>query len=147
VWPTVYGLYAGAVGISQKLEGLGQRDDAKLAGLVESLRFRNVIGGDVIERRGRELAQALREGLKRLNGVTLWTDGAPDRSGAIVVFQPGNLDPRKLGAALTANERIICTVRAGQDRPGLRIAPHIYNTMEEVDRTVGAIRRYLSVGV
>jgi len=147
IWPSVYGLYAGAVGVSQKLEALGQRDDAKLAGLAEALRFRNTIGGDLIEQRGRELAQALRNGLGRLDGVKLWTDPAPDRSGAIVVFQPGTLDPRKLGASLSANERIICTVRAGQDRPGLRLSPHLYNTMEDVDRTVGAVRKYLSTGV
>ncbi len=147
IWPSVYGLYAGAVGVSQKLEGLGQRDDAKLAGLAEAIRFRNAIGADAIERRGRELSQSLCEGLKRLGGVTLWTDAAPDRSGAIVVFRPGALDPRKLGTALASNHRIVCTVRAGQDRPGLRIAPHLYNTMEEMDRTVGAIRKYLTVGV
>jgi selenocysteine lyase/cysteine desulfurase len=147
VWPSIYGLYGGAVGISRKLEALGQRDDAKLAGLAEAVRFRNAIGGAVIERRARELAQALCAGLKRLDGVALWTDPAPDRSGAIVVFRPSTLDPRKLGAALAANERIVCTVRAGQDRPGIRLSPHLYNTMEEVDRTVGAIRKYLSVGV
>lgn len=147
VWPSIYGLYAGAVGISKKLEAMGQRDDAKLAGLAEALRFRESIGGGVIERRGRELAQALVEGLKRVDGVTLWTDPAPDRSGAIIVFRPGTLDPRKLGAALAAKEKIVVTVRAGEDRPGLRASPHLYNTMEEIERLVGSMRRYLKTGV
>lgn len=147
VWPSLYGLYAGAVGVSKKLEALGQRDDAKLMGFAEALRFRNTIGAAAIERRGRELARALIEGVRRLDGVTLWTDASPERSAQIVVIRPGTLDPRKLGAALAEKERIVCTVRAGEDRPGLRFSPHLYNTMDEIDRTVAAIRKYMVTGV
>ena len=39
------------------------------------------------------------------------------------------------------------TARAGEDRPGLRLSPHFFNTMDEMDRTVGAIRRYMATGV
>jgi selenocysteine lyase/cysteine desulfurase len=147
VWPSFYGLYGGAVGISRKLEALGQRDDAKLMGFAEALRFRDAIGAAAIERRGRELARALIEGVRRLDGVTLWTDPSPERSAQIVVIRPGTLDPRKLGAALAEKERIVCTVRGGQDRPGLRFSPHLYNTMDEIDRTVGALRKYMATGV
>jgi isopenicillin-N epimerase len=145
--PSVYGLYPGAVGISRRLEGMGQRDDARFVALAEAVRFRESIGRAAIEQRGRELARALTEGLKKLDGVTFWTDPAPDRSGAIVVFKPGSLDPRKLGTALAQNEHIVCTVRGGQDRPGLRLAPHLYTTMAEVDRTVAAVKKYLASGV
>ena len=145
--PSVYGLYPGAVGISRKLEGLGQRDDARFIALAEAVRFRESIGRAVIEARGRELARALTEGLKKLDGVTFWSDPRPDHSGAIVIFKPGNLDPRKLGTALAQNERIIVTTRNGQDRPGLRLAPHVYTTMPEIDRTVAAVKKYLARGV
>ena len=147
IWPSIIGVYAGAVGISRKLEGMGQRDDARMAVLVEAVKFRESIGRGAIERRGRELAQALIDGLRKLNGVTVYTDPAPGRSGAIVVLRPGNLDPRRLGAALAEQEKIVCTVRAGQDRPGLRFAPHLYNTMDEIERTVAAIGKYLARGV
>jgi selenocysteine lyase/cysteine desulfurase len=147
IWPSIYGVYGGAVGISRTLEAMGQRDDAKLAALAEAIRFRESIGRVVIEQRGRELATALIAGLKKIDGVTLWTDPAPDRSAAIVVFRPGTLDPRKLGTALQQNEHIVCTIRAGQDRPGLRLAPHLYNTMDEMDRTIAAVRKYMASGV
>ncbi|MGQ0646074.1 MAG: aminotransferase class V-fold PLP-dependent enzyme [Gemmatimonadaceae bacterium] len=147
IWPSMIGLYAGAVGISRKLEGMGQRDDARLVALAESLRFREAIGRQVIEDRVRHLAQALIAGFRNMNGVKLWTDAAPDRSASIVVIQPASLDPRKLGTALTEKEKIVCTVRAGQDRPGLRFAPHLYNTMEDIERTVGAIGKYVAAGV
>jgi len=147
IWPSVISLYAGRVGISQKLEGNGQRDDAKLAAVAEALKFQGTIGRAVIERRARALAQALIEGLKRLDGVQLWTHPDPARYAAIVIFRPGTLDPRKLGAALTEKERLVVTTRAGTDRPGIRLSPHFYNTMDEMDRTVGAIRKYLASGV
>jgi selenocysteine lyase/cysteine desulfurase len=83
-------------------------------------------------------------GLRALDGVTLWTDADPSRSAAIVIFQPGSLDPQKLGAALATNERIIATTRGGQRMPGLRLSPHFYNTMDEIDRTVAAIGRHLT---
>jgi isopenicillin-N epimerase len=147
IWPSVISLYAGAVGISRKLEGNGQRDDAALAAVAEALKFQGTIGRAVIERRARQLAQAMIAGLKRLDGITFWTSTDPARSAGIVIFRPRTLDPRKLGAALGENERIICTVRAGEDRPGLRFSPHFYNTMDEVDRSVAAIGKYLASGV
>jgi selenocysteine lyase/cysteine desulfurase len=39
------------------------------------------------------------------------------------------------------------TARPGTDRTGLRISPHFFNTMDEVDRAVGAIRKYMVSGV
>jgi isopenicillin-N epimerase len=148
IWASVISLYAGSVGISKKLEAHGQRDDAKIAAVTEALKFQGSIGRDVVERRSRALAQALIDGLKGLNGVQLWTHTDPALHAAIVIFRPGSLDPRKLGAALAANDRIVVTTRANAaDRPGLRISPHFFNTMDEMDRTVGAIKKYLATGV
>jgi isopenicillin-N epimerase len=147
IWASVVSLYAGAVGISKKLEANGQRDDAKFVAVVEALKFQGAIGRDVIERRSRELAQHLVESLGKIDGVKLWTHPDRERYAAIVIFRPGSLDPRKLGAALAANDKIVVTTRAGSDRPGLRISPHFFNTMDEVDRTIGAIRKYMASGV
>jgi isopenicillin-N epimerase len=146
VHPSVVGVYGGAVGISRTLETHGQRDDASVAAVTDALKFQASIGRAVIEARARHLAQALMQGLRKLGGVKLWTDPAPDRSAAIVIFQPGSLDVRKLGPALTA-DRIICTTRGGTHNPGVRFAPHFYNTMDDIDRAVGAIRKHLSAGL
>jgi selenocysteine lyase/cysteine desulfurase len=146
IHPSVVGVYGGQVGISRTLEATGQRDDAAIAAVTDALTFQGTIGRATIEARARQLAQALMSGLQKLDGVKLWTDPRPDRSAAIVIFQPGGLDVRRLGAALTA-DRIICTTRTGQQTPGLRLSPHFYNTMDEMDRAVGAIRKYLSSGV
>jgi selenocysteine lyase/cysteine desulfurase len=147
IHPSIVGVYAGEVGISRTLEANGQRDDASIAAVVDALKFQGSIGRATIEQRSRELAQALMDGLRKLKDVTLWTDPNPARSAAIVIFKPGSLDVRKLGPALTEKERIICTARAGQQTPGLRMSPHFYNTMDEMDRAVGAIKKYLASGV
>jgi selenocysteine lyase/cysteine desulfurase len=146
IQPSVVGLYGGAVGISRTLEAHGQRDDASIATVTDALKFQGGIGRAAIEKRSRQLAQALMAGLKKLDGVKLWTDPDPARSVSIVIFQPGSLDPRRLNTAL-ANERIVATARPGGENPGLRFAPHFYNTMDDVDRTLAAIRKYTRSGV
>ena len=147
VFPSVVSLYPGAVGISRTMEAYGQRDDSSLAALAEAVKFQGSIGRAAIEQRGRQLAQHLMTELKKINGVKLWTDPDPSRSAAIVVFQPGSLDLRRLGTALYQTDHIVCTTRAGADRPGLRMSMHFFNTMEETDRFIGAIRKYIANGV
>lgn len=144
---SVVGLYGGAVGISRTHEALGQRDDARLVALAEAIRFREAIGRAVIDARVRELAQMLMRELGALPGVQLYTNPAPERSAHLVVFRPGTLDPRKVGAALAEQLGVVATVRSGSDRPGLRLSPHLYNTMDEMERVVGAVKRYLAAGV
>jgi selenocysteine lyase/cysteine desulfurase len=141
--PSVVGLYGGQVGLSRTFEACGQRDDASIAALVEALKFQGGIGRGVIEARSRQLAKAFMDGLRALPGVKLWTDPTPAHSCAIVIFQPGAADPRQLGTALQ-KERVVCTARAGQFNPGLRLAPHFYNTMEDIERTVAAVKKHLA---
>jgi len=96
----------------------------------------------------RTLAAHLMTELSKLDGVRLWTDPTPDRSAAIVIFKPGALDPRKLGDALSEKERIVVTVRgATGSNPGLRASPHMYNTMDDLDRFIATIGKYLKTGV
>jgi isopenicillin-N epimerase len=118
---------------------MGQRDDARLVAFAEALRFRDAIGRATIDARVRQLSQFLIAELSKIDGVHVYTDPAPDRSANLVVFRPGTLDPRRFAAELQENEGVVATVRAGQDRPGLRVSPHIYNTMDEMERLVAAV--------
>ena len=140
--PSIVSLYAGAVGASTAFEGMGQRDDAAVMAFGEALKLQAAIGRAAIERRSRELAQALIEGLKKTPGVKVWTHADPTRSAAIVSFQPGALNGGTLATALYERDRIAVMARGGADRPGLRVSPHFYNLHEEVDRLLAAVRRY-----
>jgi selenocysteine lyase/cysteine desulfurase len=129
------------------MEAMGQRDEPAIIGFGEALNFQTRIGRKVIEERSRSLGQALIAGLRRIDGVQLWTHPDSSRSGAVVSFRPGSLDVSKLSAALYRNDRIGCATRGGSDRSGIRFSPHIYNTMAEVDRSVAAIAKYMRQGV
>ena len=147
IHPSIISAYPGAIGVSRTLEAMGQRDEPAIIGFAESLTFQTKIGRKVIEERSRSLSQALIAGLRRIDGVQLWTHPDPARSGAVVTFRPGNLDIPKLSAAFYRNDRIGCATRTGSDRPGIRFSPHIYNTMAEIDRAVAATAKYMKQGV
>ena len=147
VWPSIYSAYTGATGLSKTFEGLGQRDDAAVVAFGETIAFHEKVGRTNIEKRARELTQALISGLQKIDGARLWTSTLPDRSVAVVSFQPGSLDAQKLAATLYAREKIACATRGGSDRGGLRFSPHLYNTAAEVDRVLAAVRRYMKSGV
>ena len=104
--PSVISLYAGAVGASKTLEACGQRDEPAVAAFGAAVTLRAEIGAAAVERHARELAQALLAGLKKIDGVKIWTDGNPERSAAVIAFQPAALDARALGTALYERDRI-----------------------------------------
>lgn len=147
IWASIFSAYPGRVGISRTFEGFGQRDEPAMIAFGEALKLQTEIGRRQIERRSRELTQALMTGLRRIDGVTIWTSPEPSRAAAVLSFQPGNLDVRKLATALYQKDRIGCATRAGQDRPGLRFSPHFYNTHADVERAVAAVKKYMTTGV
>jgi selenocysteine lyase/cysteine desulfurase len=147
IWASIFSAYPGRVGVSKTFEGFGQRDEPAMIAFGEALKLQTEIGRAHIEKRSRELTQALIAGLKKIDGVKIWTSPEPSRAAAVLSFQPGNLDVRKLSAALYQKDRIGCATRGGQDRPGIRFSPHFYNTHADVEKSVAAIKRYMAAGV
>jgi selenocysteine lyase/cysteine desulfurase len=147
IWASIFSAYPGRVGVSRTFEGFGQRDEPAMIAFGEALKLQTTIGRAHIEKRSRELTQALIAGLKHVDGVKIWTSTEPSRAAAVLSFQPGNLDARKLSTALYQKDRIGCATRGGQDRPGLRLSPHFYNTHADVDRVVAAVKKYMATGV
>ena len=147
IWASIYSAYPGRVGVSKTFEGFGQRDEPAMIAFGEALKIQTSVGRGAIEDRARELTQALIAGLSKIDGIKIWTSTDPSRSVAVLSFQPGNLDVRKLSLALYQKDRVACATRGGQDRPGIRFSPHFYNTHAEIDRAVAAIKKYVSTGV
>jgi selenocysteine lyase/cysteine desulfurase len=86
-------------------------------------------------------------GLRRLDGVTLWTHPDPERSAAVVSLRPAGLDRQRLAAALYREDGVVGATLGDAERPVLRFSPHLYNSMAEVERTVAAVGRFLERGV
>jgi selenocysteine lyase/cysteine desulfurase len=139
-------LYPGAVGISRKLEAFGQRDEAALASVGAAFEFQDRIGRGTIETRVRQLVRRLADGLQEIQGVRLWTRTDANMSAGILVFKPAALEPRRVATMLYERHRIACAAAGGATRPGVRFSPHFYNTIDEMDRTVHAVRSVLADG-
>jgi selenocysteine lyase/cysteine desulfurase len=141
LWPSVVGVGWGpsaettAQG-ARKFETLGQRDDAAVSAMSAAVDFHNLIGPARIEARLRALATALKEGLRKLPGAQLRTSLEPALSAGVCVVQFAGVDARKMYEALYAKHGV-----AGAPTGGVRLCPHIYNTMEEMDRTIAALRQ------
>ena len=82
------------------------------------------------------LTDRLIEGL-RLADAEIATIRSESESSGIVTFRPGTGDPVELGLELQ-QDGIVTTYRAN----GVRVAPHGYNTFEEIDALVESVARF-----
>ncbi len=138
LWPSEVGVIGGQVGASKIYERLGQRDDPCLMAFGAAVDFHMRVGRRRIEKQARTLADALKEGLRKIPGVHLYSPTAPELSSAVVTFRPGEADIQKMYRALYEKHGIGCAPRGG-DKPGLRFSPHIYNSLAQVDQVLRAI--------
>ena len=140
IWPSVVGVGWGnrietAAKGARKFETLGQRDDAAVSAMGTAADFLNLIGPARIEARIRELATALKEGAGKIPGAKLITSANPELSAGVCAFRFEGIDNEKVYETLYAKHGIAAAPTGG----GVRFCPHIYNTMEEIDRTVQAL--------
>ena len=124
---------------ARKFESFGQRDDARLAAIATTVDFHRRIGFDRVEARIFELAGALKAGLKA-EGFRLVTPEDPDLSGGVCIIQ---VPPEQQGELF--NRLYTQYGIAGSPAGGLRLCPHIYNTMAHIDRAIGALREMRSM--
>jgi selenocysteine lyase/cysteine desulfurase len=140
IWPSVVGVGWGtkvettARG-ARKFETLGQRDDAAVAAMGTAADFHTLIGPARIEARIRELSAALKEGMLKIPGAKLRTPLKPELSAGVCIAQFVGVDSQKIYELLHARHGI-----AGAPTGGVRCCPHVYNTMDEIERTVAALR-------
>ena len=127
---------------ARKFEVLGQRDDAAVAAVGTAVDFYRVIGYENVEARVTQLATALREGLARINKVKLVTPAGPNLSGGVVVLQVSGFERQQMGAL--TQELYTKYGVAGAATGGLRLCPHVYNTMADVELAIRGVRELLA---
>jgi selenocysteine lyase/cysteine desulfurase len=140
LWPGVVGVGWGNAPATQlpgarKFETLGQRNDATVAGLVAALDFHERIGPERIETRALELTTALHEGLRAMRGAQMVTPTRADMRAGVCIVRFEGREMRPIHEALY-KEHHIATAPTG----GLRFSPHIYNTMQDVEGALRAVR-------
>ncbi|MCH7943133.1 MAG: aminotransferase class V-fold PLP-dependent enzyme, partial [Proteobacteria bacterium] len=118
-------------------------------GLGEAARYACSLGLSAIQKRAWALTDRLREALDRIPKVTLRDTGREQC--AIASFSIEGADPTVVAAALRSDGINISVSRRSSTRLDaearslpdlLRASPHYYNTEDEIDRFVAAIRRF-----
>ena len=144
LWPTDVGVgWEGALTSgARKFENMGQRDDAAVVTMATAAAFHQAIGPGVVEARVRALAGAVREGLReRIPGIRIFTPDLDRSRGGVVVFEISGVDHEVMYEALYNRHRIGCANMHGLFS-GLRLSPHVYNTMAQVDEVLEVVMSY-----
>jgi isopenicillin-N epimerase len=144
LWPSDVGVgWEGAESNgAQKFDNLGQRDDAAVVTMATAAAFHEAIGPAEVEARVGALASALKEGLSEaVPGVRFHTPLQPELSGGVVVFTVPKGNHSEIFQGVYETHRLGCAAMGGAFA-GLRISPHLYNTMDEVGMAVQAVADY-----
>lgn len=142
LWPTHVGVgWEGAErNGARKYEVLGQRDDAAVAAVATAVTFQELIGADRWEARVRGLASALRDALReRIPDIRFHTPEEPALSAGVLVFAlPGVEGHGNLHESLYRDHGVAGAAMGGA-HDGLRLCPHVYNTMDQVQHAADAV--------
>lgn len=141
LWPSIVTAgWAENLKGARKLEVLGQRDDPRVVALEASLDFVNLIGMNNMEARMRALTTRTKAALSAMPGVELKTNREPELSGGVVKFKLRNMPTKRAYDILWERHRIAIASTPSGDSEGLRVSPHIYNSFEQIDHTMAAVK-------
>ena len=117
---------------------LSSASAALRAGMLEGIRFIQGIGVEEIEQRNVDLATSAKEVLQEIPGVKVLTPMDRRSSSGLVSFTIDGADPQAAASRLWERHRIVA--RSVHFPPGLRVSLHFFNTEEEVNKVVEAVR-------
>jgi len=138
VWPGVVSVPWGSeaepsVEGARRFEALGQRDDAAIAALAETVSFHDELTAAGVEARSSAIADELREALLAIDVPFVSSTNPLFNSSVIILSAPQENRGELISNVLNDSGVILAGVN------GLRLSPHIYNTSEHVERVTGAI--------
>jgi len=141
IWPSIVTAgWADNLKGARKFEVFGQRDDPRVVALEAAVDFINLIGMPAVEARMQALATRAKVQLREIAAVELKTNLEPELSGGVVKFRLKNVPTKRAYDTLWEKHRMAIAMTPSGDAEGLRFSPQIYNSMEEVDRAVAAVK-------
>jgi selenocysteine lyase/cysteine desulfurase len=141
VWPSIVTAgWAEDLKGARKFEVFGQRDDPRVAALESALDFVMLIGMPAVEARIRTLATHTKTQLMSFPNVELKTNMEPALSGGVIKFRLRNIPTKRAYDTLWERHRISIAMTASGESEGLRFSPHIYNSIDQIDRALAAVR-------
>jgi selenocysteine lyase/cysteine desulfurase len=125
---------------AKKYESFGQRDVPSALGMVAALDLQLAIGRKNVEERVRFLSTRLRNGLKEIPGVKLWTSNDPKLSAGLTSFTVRDIPMASVQKAIWNHDRIYIRTMATGNLNACRAATHIYNMPAEVDHLIASVK-------
>jgi isopenicillin-N epimerase len=125
---------------ARKFEVFGQRDDPRVVALEAAIDFLQMVGIRNIETRVQALASRAKVELAKLPNVQLKTNLEAGLSGGVVKFRVKNMPTKAAYDTLWEKHRLAIAITPSGDSEGLRFSPHIYNSFEDIDRAVAAVK-------
>ena len=119
---------------------LGTSASAALrAGMLEAIGFIRGIGAEEIERRNLTLASSLKQALQEIPGVKVLTPMNEHSASGLVSFAVDGVDPKTVVSRFWDQHRIL--VRSVEFPSCVRVSLHFFNTEDEVNKVVEAVRQ------
>jgi isopenicillin-N epimerase len=141
VWPSIVTAgWSDHLKGARKLEVYGQRDDPRIVALESAIDFASLIGPAAVEARMRSLSGYMKRQLSEVGGVKLKTNIEPELSAGVIKCDITRVPTKQAYDSLWDHHRIAIAMTASGDSQGLRFSPHIYNSREEIDRAVAAVK-------
>lgn len=144
LWPSIVTAgWSEHIAGARKFEVLGQRDNPRVVAFDAAVDFLQLLGMKNIESRMRLLAGMLKQKLREMPAVELLTNPEPELSGGVVKFRIRGADTRRAYDTLWARHRISGALTASTsaaNQEGIRLCPHIYNSLDQIEHTAAAIR-------
>jgi len=108
------------------------------AGTLEAVKFINDVGMASIEERNLDLSTIMKQALVNVPGINLLSPLDRQDSTGLVSLTIDGMTPEEAVTRLWQEHRIVC--RQVSFPPGLRISLHFFNTEEEVEQVVEALK-------
>lgn len=140
IWPLLCNSVPQSTDI-RKFETLGTRSFAIEQAIGEAINFHNGIGSKRKEDRIRYLKNYWAEQAKNIPNVVLHTSLQPKYSCAICGIHIEGVKPVDLSARLFEQYKIHTTAIDWENIHCVRITPHVYTTLKDLDKLVDAIKK------
>ena len=112
------------------------------AGFTEAVRFHQEMGSDWVESRALALSKRLKKALSEVAGVEVVSPTEDRASCGLTSFQVNGMAPDDVVSRLWDQHRIV--VRQVSELTCVRAATHAFNTEDEVDKLVDAVKGLMS---
>jgi len=124
----------------RRLENYNTRNLPEVLGLGTAIDFQNLLGGDRRQARIQALKIYLRESLEGDPSFRIKTPASRELSCGIITIELVGRDVREVAKVLGEKYRIDCRPMTTHDLNGLRISLSVFNTEDQIDVLVAALR-------